>query len=134
LVGPSFNLSISAAASAIIASSFFLFAVLDNLFPIISILKVNGAARGSFFSLCKSERFSPHFCACNEREFKKRITLMGKTGTEKPLKAPKKKSKELDDDDLAALARKKEEQAKLNALKKQVAGGGKLGKGLQKSK
>ena len=74
------------------------------------------------------------FCACNEREFKKRITLMGKTGTEKPLKAPKKKSKELDDDDLAALARKKEEQAKLNALKKQVAGGGKLGKGLQKSK
>ena len=67
-------------------------------------------------------------------EFKKRIILMGKTGTEKPLKAPKKKSKELDDDDLAALARKKEEQAKLNALKKQVAGGGKLGKGLQKSK
>jgi len=59
---------------------------------------------------------------------------MGKTGTEKPLKAPKKKTKELDDDDLAALARKKEEQAKLNALKKQVAGGGKLGKGLQKSK
>ena len=58
---------------------------------------------------------------------------MGKTGTEKPLKAPKKKSKELDDDDLAALARKKEEQAKLNALKKQVAGGGKLGKGLQKT-
>jgi len=71
--------------------------------------------------------------ATNEFKKKKRI-LMGKTGTEKPLKAPKKKSKELDDDDLAALARKKEEQAKLNALKKQVAGGGKLGKGLQKSK
>jgi hypothetical protein len=35
--------------------------VLDNLFPIIIILKVNGAARGSFFSLCKSERFSPLF-------------------------------------------------------------------------
>jgi hypothetical protein len=32
------------------------------LFPIIIILlKVNGAARGSFFSLCKSERFSPLF-------------------------------------------------------------------------
>ena len=59
---------------------------------------------------------------------------MGKTGTEKPLKAPKKKQKELDEDDLAALARKKEEQAKLNALKKQVAGGAKLGKGLSKSK
>ena len=62
------------------------------------------------------------------------IIIMGKTGTEKPLKAPKKKQKELDEDDLAALARKKEEQAKLNALKKQVAGGAKLGKGLSKSK
>jgi hypothetical protein len=83
----------------------------------------------------KSERFHLTFAlATNANLIKKRITLMGKTGTEKPLKAPKKKSKELDDDDLAALARKKEEQAKLNALKKQVAGGGKLGKGLQKSK
>ena len=63
-----------------------------------------------------------------------RNIIMGKTGTEKPLKAPKKKQKELDEDDLAALARKKEEQAKLNALKKQVAGGAKLGKGLSKSK
>jgi sec-independent protein translocase protein TatA len=62
------------------------------------------------------------------------IIIMGKTGTEKPLKAPKKKQKELDEDDLAALARKKEEQAKLNALKKQVAGGAKLGKGMSKSK
>ena len=65
---------------------------------------------------------------------KKKYHGMGKTGTEKPLKAPKKKQKELDEDDLAALARKKEEQAKLNALKKQVAGGAKLGKGLSKSK
>jgi len=64
----------------------------------------------------------------------KKYHTMGKTGTEKPLKAPKKKQKELDEDDLAALARKKEEQAKLNALKKQVAGGAKLGKGLSKSK
>ena len=65
---------------------------------------------------------------------KKKKYQMGKTGTEKPLKAPKKKHKELDEDDLAALARKKEEQAKLNALKKQVAGGAKLGKGMSKSK
>ena len=62
------------------------------------------------------------------------IIIMGKTGTEKPLKQPKKKTRELDYDDRAALAKKKEEQAKLNALKKQVAGGQKLGKGMQKSK
>ena len=64
-----------------------------------------------FSPFVKVSVFHLFFCASllrlNEREFKKRITLMGKTGTEKPLKAPKKKSKELDDDDLAALARKK---------------------------
>jgi len=81
----------------------------------------------SLFFFC----FFFQFCHLGKKNI---IIIMGKTGTEKPLKAPKKKQKELDEDDLAALARKKEEQAKLNALKKQVAGGAKLGKGLSKSK
>ena len=81
----------------------------------------------------RSLSLSPNHCATTHSKKKKKYQ-MGKTGTEKPLKAPKKKQKELDEDDLAALARKKEEQAKLNALKKQVAGGAKLGKGMSKSK
>ena len=85
-----------------------------------------------FFLLsCSFFLVALHFSRYKNREISQ---SMGKTGTEKPLKAPKKKQKELDEDDLAALARKKEEQAKLNALKKQVAGGAKLGKGLSKSK
>ena len=84
-----------------------------------------------FFSLALSFSSCSTFHATKKTEISQ---SMGKTGTEKPLKAPKKKQKELDEDDLAALARKKEEQAKLNALKKQVAGGAKLGKGLSKSK
>jgi hypothetical protein len=59
---------------------------------------------------------------------------MGKTGTEKPLKQPKKASKELDDDDIAAIEKRKEEQAKIKQLGKQLQNGGKLGAGLKKSK
>jgi len=36
-------------------------------------------------------------------------------GTQKPLKAPKKEAKELDDDDKAALEKRKAEQAALKA-------------------
>ena len=62
-----------------------------------------------FSPFVKVSVFHLTFALLATNEFKKRIILMGKTGTEKPLKAPKKNSKELDDDDLAALARKKEE-------------------------
>ena len=50
------------------------------------------------------------------------------------MKNPKKAQKELDEDDLAALNKHKEEQQKLKELKKQIQGGGKLGRGMKKSK
>jgi len=55
-------------------------------------------------------------------------------GKKKPLKAAKKQAKDLDEDDLAHLAKKKEEQKALEAMKQKAAGKGPLtGGGIKKS-
>ncbi|XP_032892995.1 translation machinery-associated protein 7 [Amblyraja radiata] len=50
-------------------------------------------------------------------------------GKKKPLKQPKKSSKEMDEDDLAFKQKKKDEQKKLDELKTKAAGKGPLGSG-----
>jgi len=50
-------------------------------------------------------------------------------GKKKPLKAPKKDSKELDDDDMAFKQKQKEEQAALKAMQQKAAGKGPLVEG-----
>jgi len=47
-------------------------------------------------------------------------------GKKKPLKAPKKESKELDEEDLAFKQKQKEEQAALKELQKKAQQGGPL--------
>ncbi|XP_076601483.1 translation machinery-associated protein 7 [Chaetodon auriga] len=55
-------------------------------------------------------------------------------GKKKPLKAPKKQTKELDDDDVAFKQRQKEEQKALQELKAKASGKGPLGtSGIKKS-
>ncbi|XP_060766729.1 translation machinery-associated protein 7 [Neoarius graeffei] len=55
-------------------------------------------------------------------------------GKKKPLKAPKKQAKELDEDDIAYKQKQKEEQKALEAMKAKAAGKGPLGGGgLKKS-
>lgn len=60
--------------------------------------------------------------------------LASSPGKAKPLKAPKKEVKELDDDDLAFKAKQKEEQKKLQAMKEVASKGGVFGgAGMKKS-
>lgn len=47
-------------------------------------------------------------------------------GKKKPLKAPKKQSKEMDDDEVAYKQKQKEEQKALDALKAKASGKGPL--------
>jgi len=54
-------------------------------------------------------------------------------GKLKPLKAPKKEKKDLDEDDLAFKERKKQEEAALKAAKDKAAKGGAPGGGIKKS-
>ncbi|KAG0006627.1 Translation machinery-associated protein 7 [Modicella reniformis] len=55
-------------------------------------------------------------------------------GKAKPLKAPKRKTTELDEEDVAFKAKLKEEQAKLKELQQKAAGKGPLlGGGIKKS-
>uniref|UniRef100_A0A3B3C7K7 Uncharacterized protein n=1 Tax=Oryzias melastigma TaxID=30732 RepID=A0A3B3C7K7_ORYME len=55
-------------------------------------------------------------------------------GKKKPLKAPKKQSKEMDDDEVAFKQKQKEEQKALEALKAKASGKGPLGgSGIKKS-
>lgn len=56
-------------------------------------------------------------------------------GKKKPMKAPKKEGKELDEDDLALKAKQKEQQKALDAAKAAVAGkkGPLIGGGIKKS-
>lgn len=55
-------------------------------------------------------------------------------GKKKPLKAPKKESKELDDQDLAFKQKQKEAQKAMEAAKQKAAGKGPLlGGGIKKS-
>lgn len=62
------------------------------------------------------------------------LPCMQHTGKAKPLKAPKKEVKELDDDDLAFKAKQKEEQKKLQAMKEIAGKGGVFGgSGMKKS-
>lgn len=61
-------------------------------------------------------------------------TMVGKeAGKAKPLKAPKKGPKEYDEEDLAHLAKKKEEEKALKALKEKAKAGSVGGAGLKKS-
>lgn len=69
---------------------------------------------------------TPNFCR----------TMSGRDGgKKKPLKAPKKEGKDLDDDDLAHKAKLKEQQKALDAAKASVAGkkGPLVGGGIKKS-
>ncbi|XP_072328971.1 translation machinery-associated protein 7 [Scyliorhinus torazame] len=50
-------------------------------------------------------------------------------GKKKPLKQPKKSSKDVDEDDLAFKQKKKEEQKKLDEMKAKAAGKGPLSTG-----
>jgi len=60
--------------------------------------------------------------------------MVGKeAGKAKPLKAPKKGPKEYDEEDLAFLAKKKEEEKALKALKEKAKTGAVGGAGLKKS-
>ncbi|XP_063071160.1 translation machinery-associated protein 7 [Engraulis encrasicolus] len=55
-------------------------------------------------------------------------------GKKKPLKAPKKASKDMDDDDMAFKQKQKEDQKAMEALKAKAAGQGPLtGGGIKKS-
>lgn len=55
-------------------------------------------------------------------------------GKKKPLKAPKKASKDVDDDDMAFKQKQKEDQKAMEALKAKAAGKGPLtGGGIKKS-
>ncbi|KAM4588930.1 translation machinery-associated protein 7 [Leuresthes tenuis] len=55
-------------------------------------------------------------------------------GKKKPLKAPKKQNKDMDDDDAAFKQKQKEEQKALDALKAKASGKGPLGgSGIKKS-
>ncbi|KAM8867504.1 translation machinery-associated protein 7 [Synchiropus picturatus] len=55
-------------------------------------------------------------------------------GKKKPLKAPKKQNKELDEDEVAFKQKQKEEQKALDAMKAKAAGKGPLGgTGIKKS-
>ncbi|XP_060926371.1 translation machinery-associated protein 7 [Limanda limanda] len=54
-------------------------------------------------------------------------------GKKKPLKAPKKQSKEMDDDDVAYKQKQKEDQKALDALKVKAAKGSLGGSGIKKS-
>uniref|UniRef100_A0A3Q4HGQ3 Uncharacterized protein n=1 Tax=Neolamprologus brichardi TaxID=32507 RepID=A0A3Q4HGQ3_NEOBR len=49
-------------------------------------------------------------------------------GKKKPLKAPKKQNKDMDDDDVAFKQKQKEEQKALDALKAKASGKGPLSK------
>ncbi|KAF6254543.1 translation machinery associated TMA7 [Scenedesmus sp. NREL 46B-D3] len=60
--------------------------------------------------------------------------MVGKeAGKAKPLKAPKKGPKEYDEEDVAFLAKKKEEEKALKALKEKAKTGSVGGAGLKKS-
>ncbi|XP_029991317.1 translation machinery-associated protein 7 [Sphaeramia orbicularis] len=50
-------------------------------------------------------------------------------GKKKPLKAPKKQCKDMDEDDLAFKQKQKEEQKAMEALKAKASGKGPLGTG-----
>ncbi|KAM7421935.1 hypothetical protein PAMA_010152 [Pampus argenteus] len=50
-------------------------------------------------------------------------------GKKKPLKAPKKQSKEMDDDDMAFKQKQKEDQKAMEALKAKASGKGPLSSG-----
>ncbi|XP_017580515.1 translation machinery-associated protein 7 [Pygocentrus nattereri] len=55
-------------------------------------------------------------------------------GKKKPLKAPKKQSKDMDEDDMAFKQKQKEEQKALESMKAKAAGKGPLsGGGIKKS-
>ncbi|XP_010765664.1 translation machinery-associated protein 7 [Gymnodraco acuticeps] len=55
-------------------------------------------------------------------------------GKKKPLKAPKKQNKEMDDDEVAFKQKQKEEQKALEALKTKASGKGPMcGTGIKKS-
>ncbi|CAL8128273.1 unnamed protein product [Orchesella dallaii] len=54
-------------------------------------------------------------------------------GKKKPLKAPKKDNKEMDDDDMARKQKQKEEQKALEALKAKAQKGPLSGGGIKKS-
>ncbi|XP_061894036.1 translation machinery-associated protein 7 [Entelurus aequoreus] len=55
-------------------------------------------------------------------------------GKKKPLKAPKKQDKDLDEDDMAFKKKQKEEQKALDTLKAKASGKGPLGSsGIKKS-
>ncbi|XP_016892438.1 translation machinery-associated protein 7 [Cynoglossus semilaevis] len=55
-------------------------------------------------------------------------------GKKKPLKAPKKQDKEMDEDDVAFKQKQKDEQKALDALKAKASGKGPLGgSGIKKS-
>ncbi|XP_058229646.1 translation machinery-associated protein 7 [Hemibagrus wyckioides] len=50
-------------------------------------------------------------------------------GKKKPLKAPKKQSKEMDEDEIAFKQKQKEEQKAMDALKAKASGKGPMGGG-----
>uniref|UniRef100_A0A3Q2CCG8 Translation machinery associated 7 homolog n=1 Tax=Cyprinodon variegatus TaxID=28743 RepID=A0A3Q2CCG8_CYPVA len=54
-------------------------------------------------------------------------------GKKKPLKAPKKQNKEMDDEDVAFKQKQKEEQKAMEALKAKASGKGPLSGGIKKS-
>ncbi|XP_034442430.1 translation machinery-associated protein 7-like [Hippoglossus hippoglossus] len=54
-------------------------------------------------------------------------------GKKKPLKAPKKQSKEMDEEDVAYKQKQKEDQKALDALKVKAAKGNLGGSGIKKS-
>ncbi|XP_041835825.1 translation machinery-associated protein 7 [Melanotaenia boesemani] len=55
-------------------------------------------------------------------------------GKKKPLKAPKKQNKDMDDDDVAFKQKQKEDQKAMDALKAKASGKGPLGgSGIKKS-
>ncbi|XP_031703876.1 translation machinery-associated protein 7 [Anarhichas minor] len=55
-------------------------------------------------------------------------------GKKKPLKAPKKQSKEMDEDDVAFKQKQKDDQKAMDALKTKASGKGPLGSsGIKKS-
>uniref|UniRef100_A0A8C5G3M3 Translation machinery-associated protein 7 homolog n=1 Tax=Gouania willdenowi TaxID=441366 RepID=A0A8C5G3M3_GOUWI len=56
------------------------------------------------------------------------ICFVSSGGKKKPLKAPKKQSKDEDEDDMAFKQKQKEEQKAMEALKARASGKGPLGK------
>uniref|UniRef100_A0A8C2WLG0 Translation machinery-associated protein 7 n=1 Tax=Cyclopterus lumpus TaxID=8103 RepID=A0A8C2WLG0_CYCLU len=59
--------------------------------------------------------------------------LLSKGGKKKPLKAPKKQSKEMDEDDVAFKQKQKDDVKAMEALKAKASGKGPLGDGIKKS-